>query len=64
MRHAIGELMARSKREIPHYYLATTIDLVPRHGLARASATASRAASTERLLPAAHAAQGHRPRRP
>ena len=27
MRHAIGELMARSKREIPHYYLATTIDL-------------------------------------
>ena len=27
MRHAIGELMARSKREIPHYYLRTTIDL-------------------------------------
>lgn len=26
MRHAIAELMARSKREIPHYYLATTID--------------------------------------
>jgi pyruvate dehydrogenase E2 component (dihydrolipoamide acetyltransferase) len=27
MRHAIGALMARSKREIPHYYLAATIDL-------------------------------------
>ena len=29
MRRAIGELMARSKREIPHYYLSTTIDLTP-----------------------------------
>ena len=27
MRRAIGELMARSKREIPHYHLATTVDL-------------------------------------
>jgi pyruvate dehydrogenase E2 component (dihydrolipoamide acetyltransferase) len=27
MRRAIGELMARSKREIPHYYLSTTVDL-------------------------------------
>ncbi|MFE0518237.1 dihydrolipoamide acetyltransferase family protein [Streptomyces sp. NPDC058954] len=27
MRRAIGESMARSKREIPHYYLSTTIDL-------------------------------------
>jgi pyruvate dehydrogenase E2 component (dihydrolipoamide acetyltransferase) len=27
MRHAITAAMARSKREIPHYYLATTIDL-------------------------------------
>lgn len=27
MRRAIGDLMARSKREIPHYYLATTIDM-------------------------------------
>jgi pyruvate dehydrogenase E2 component (dihydrolipoamide acetyltransferase) len=27
MRHAIGALMARSKREIPHYYLSTTIDV-------------------------------------
>lgn len=27
MRRAIAKLMARSKREIPHYYLSTTIDL-------------------------------------
>jgi pyruvate dehydrogenase E2 component (dihydrolipoamide acetyltransferase) len=27
MREAIGALMARSKREIPHYYLATTIEM-------------------------------------
>ena len=27
MRQAIGAAMARSKREIPHYYLSTTIDL-------------------------------------
>ena len=27
MRQAIANLMARSKREIPHYYLSTTIDL-------------------------------------
>ncbi|MFD8496360.1 dihydrolipoamide acetyltransferase family protein [Amycolatopsis sp. NPDC059657] len=27
MRQAIAALMARSKREIPHYYLSTTIDL-------------------------------------
>jgi pyruvate dehydrogenase E2 component (dihydrolipoamide acetyltransferase) len=27
MRQAIGALMARSKREIPHYYMSTTIDL-------------------------------------
>jgi pyruvate dehydrogenase E2 component (dihydrolipoamide acetyltransferase) len=29
MRQAIGALVTRSKREIPHYYLATTIDLKP-----------------------------------
>lgn len=51
MRHAIGELMARSKREIPHYYLATSIDL--------ATATAwlteqnAHRPVSERLLPAA-----------
>lgn len=27
MRSAIGQAMSRSKREIPHYYLATTIDM-------------------------------------
>jgi pyruvate dehydrogenase E2 component (dihydrolipoamide acetyltransferase) len=27
LRRAIGSLMARSKREVPHYYLSTTIDL-------------------------------------
>lgn len=27
MRRAVGGLMARSKREIPHYYLSTTVDL-------------------------------------
>ncbi|HEX6954009.1 MAG TPA: 2-oxo acid dehydrogenase subunit E2 [Agromyces sp.] len=27
LRRAIGALMARSKREVPHYYLSTTIDL-------------------------------------
>ena len=27
MRQTTGALMARSKREIPHYYLATTVDL-------------------------------------
>jgi pyruvate dehydrogenase E2 component (dihydrolipoamide acetyltransferase) len=27
LRRSIGELMSRSKREIPHYYLDTTIDL-------------------------------------
>ncbi|MGE7434218.1 2-oxo acid dehydrogenase subunit E2 [Kitasatospora sp. NPDC001175] len=27
MRRAVGDLMARSKREIPHYYLSTTVDL-------------------------------------
>jgi pyruvate dehydrogenase E2 component (dihydrolipoamide acetyltransferase) len=27
MRRAIGDLMARSKREIPHYYLSTTVDM-------------------------------------
>jgi len=27
MRRAIGAAMARSKREIPHYYLATTVDM-------------------------------------
>jgi pyruvate dehydrogenase E2 component (dihydrolipoamide acetyltransferase) len=51
MRHAIAELMARSKREIPHFYLRTTIDLaaatswLERHNAERSIA--------ERVLPAA-----------
>ena len=51
MRHAIGTLMARSKREIPHYYLSTTIDLSAPVGWL-ADANAARPV-TERLLPAA-----------
>jgi pyruvate dehydrogenase E2 component (dihydrolipoamide acetyltransferase) len=51
MRRAVGALMARSKREIPHYYLATTIDL------GRATAWLveqnERHAISDRLLPAA-----------
>jgi pyruvate dehydrogenase E2 component (dihydrolipoamide acetyltransferase) len=51
MRRAVGALMARSKREIPHYYLASTIDL------GRATAWLveqnERHAVSDRLLPAA-----------
>jgi pyruvate dehydrogenase E2 component (dihydrolipoamide acetyltransferase) len=51
MRHAIGELMARSKREIPHYHLATTIDM---GAVARWLSDAnSRRPVTGRVLPAA-----------
>ncbi len=32
MRETIGRLMARSKREIPHYYLSTTVDLAQARG--------------------------------
>ena len=35
MRAAIAAAMSRSKREIPHYYLATTVDVTPRRRLAR-----------------------------
>ena len=51
MRHAIGELMARSKREIPHYYLATTIDLA--RTMAWLSEQNASRPVTERVLPAA-----------
>jgi pyruvate dehydrogenase E2 component (dihydrolipoamide acetyltransferase) len=51
MRQATGELMARSKREIPHYYLATTIDLS--HAMAWLAEQNERRPVTERLLPAA-----------
>jgi pyruvate dehydrogenase E2 component (dihydrolipoamide acetyltransferase) len=51
MRRAIAAAMARSKREIPHYYLATDVDVAPalawlaQHNAARPVA--------ERVLPAA-----------
>src|SRR5271169_2086541 len=51
MRRAIGVAMARSKREIPHYYLSTTVDLTRALGwLEAANATRPPA---QRLLLAA-----------
>jgi pyruvate dehydrogenase E2 component (dihydrolipoamide acetyltransferase) len=49
MRSAIGAAMARAKREIPHLYLSTTIDLT--HTLAWLTAENERRQVTERLLP-------------
>jgi pyruvate dehydrogenase E2 component (dihydrolipoamide acetyltransferase) len=50
MRAAIAAAMARSKREIPHYYLSTTIDMsVPLAWLRGENETRP---MTERLLPA------------
>ena len=51
MRRAIANLMARSKREIPHYYLQTTVDM-SRALEWLAHENAERAVS-DRLLPAA-----------
>jgi len=51
MRRTIGAAMARSKREIPHYYLATTIDLS--RAMAWLAQQNERRPVTERLLPAA-----------
>jgi pyruvate dehydrogenase E2 component (dihydrolipoamide acetyltransferase) len=48
MRQAIAAAMARSKREIPHFYLASTIDLEPALGWLEAE-NAQRPV-TERLL--------------
>lgn len=50
-RHALATLMARSKREIPHYYLSTTIDMSEATTWL-ADTNASRPPA-ERLLPAA-----------
>jgi pyruvate dehydrogenase E2 component (dihydrolipoamide acetyltransferase) len=50
-RRAIGELMGRSKRTIPHYYLATTVDLGAAMGWL-ADANDQRPVS-QRLLPVA-----------
>lgn len=51
MRNAIGRPMARSKREIPHYYLWSTIDLAPAMDWLRARN--AELPVTERLLPIA-----------
>lgn len=51
MRQAIGALMARSKREIPHYYLQTTIDL--HRALAWLERANAERPVAERILPAA-----------
>jgi pyruvate dehydrogenase E2 component (dihydrolipoamide acetyltransferase) len=51
MRRAVGDLMARAKREIPHYYLATTVDLSTATDWMREQNR--RLPVTERLVPAA-----------
>jgi pyruvate dehydrogenase E2 component (dihydrolipoamide acetyltransferase) len=51
MRNAIATAMARSKREIPHYYLATSVDVS--RALAWLAAENARRAVPDRLLPAA-----------
>lgn len=51
MRAAIAAAMARSKREIPHYYLSTTIDMSRVLGWLRGEN--DKRPITERLLPAA-----------
>lgn len=50
MRRAIGAAMARSKREIPHYYLRTTVDFGP--ALAWLEQANEKRPVVERLLPA------------
>jgi pyruvate dehydrogenase E2 component (dihydrolipoamide acetyltransferase) len=51
MRQAIAAAMTRAKREIPHYYLAQTVDAAPL--LALLAARNAGRAPAERLLPAA-----------
>jgi pyruvate dehydrogenase E2 component (dihydrolipoamide acetyltransferase) len=51
MRKAIGAAMARSKREIPHYYLRHTFDMQP--ALAALAAINDGRAAAERILPGA-----------
>ncbi|HEX6424423.1 MAG TPA: dihydrolipoamide acetyltransferase family protein [Acidimicrobiales bacterium] len=51
MRRAIGALMARSAREIPHYHLATTIDMSA--ALAWLAEANEQRSVRERLLPGA-----------
>ena len=59
MRATIANLMARSKREIPHYYLRRP-STWSRRSRGCTSATSSSASAT-RLVPAALHAQGHAP---
>jgi pyruvate dehydrogenase E2 component (dihydrolipoamide acetyltransferase) len=50
MRRAVAKAMSKSKREIPHYYLATEVDMTPAlDWLARTNASLP---PPERLLPA------------
>ena len=49
VRQTIGAAMARSKREVPHYYLSTTIDL--RRALDWLTEVNLRRSVTDRLLP-------------
>ncbi|MER6735889.1 dihydrolipoamide acetyltransferase family protein [Streptomyces puniciscabiei] len=51
MRRAIADLMSRSKREIPHYYLSTTIDMTAAEDWLRRINRARTPA--DRLVPAA-----------
>jgi pyruvate dehydrogenase E2 component (dihydrolipoyllysine-residue acetyltransferase) len=51
MRLAIGRLMARSKREIPHYYLSNTVDMAA--AVAWLHQRNRELAISERLVPAA-----------
>jgi pyruvate dehydrogenase E2 component (dihydrolipoamide acetyltransferase) len=51
MRQAIGRLMARSKREIPHYYVSNTVDMTRSVGWLHERNRESEV--TERLVPAA-----------
>lgn len=51
MRHAVAAAVSKSKREIPHYYLSTDVDLSS--AVAWLSATNAQRAVSERILPAA-----------
>lgn len=51
MRRTIGGLMSRSKRDIPHYYLSTTVDMAAAMDWLREHNR--RSPVSERLLPAA-----------
>lgn len=52
LRSAIADLMARSKREIPHYYVGTDIDMSAT--LAHLEARNAASSVADRLLPAAY----------